>query len=133
MRDNPFFNNNRFVLLPLHSQIPREDQFKVFADVQGDVDGFIAQYDPKTRKVPKIAAEIAQRLVEKQREADTRERRDHQRAEIGFIDLHHTRSITMAVPMPAPTQSVISAVVLSERSSSSTIVPRIMPPVAPSG
>lgn len=33
------------------------------ADVQGDVDGFIAQYDPKTRKVPKIAAEIAQRLL----------------------------------------------------------------------
>lgn len=36
---------------------------KDIADVQGDVDGFIAQYDPKTRKVPKIAAEIAQRLL----------------------------------------------------------------------
>jgi Family of unknown function (DUF6880) len=33
------------------------------ADAQGDVDGFIAQYDEKTRKVPKIAAEIAGRLL----------------------------------------------------------------------
>lgn len=33
------------------------------ADVQGDVDGFIAQYAPKTRKIPKIAAGIAQRLL----------------------------------------------------------------------
>jgi hypothetical protein len=33
------------------------------ADAQGDVDAFIAQYDAKTRKVPAIAAEIAQRLL----------------------------------------------------------------------
>jgi hypothetical protein len=33
------------------------------ADAQGDVDAFIAQYDERTRKVPKIAAEIAQRLL----------------------------------------------------------------------
>jgi len=33
------------------------------ADALGDVDAFIAQYDPKTRKMPKIAAEIAQRLL----------------------------------------------------------------------
>jgi len=33
------------------------------ADAQGDVDSFIAQYDEKTRKVPQIAAEIAQRLL----------------------------------------------------------------------
>ncbi len=33
------------------------------ADVQGDVDAFIGQYDEQTRKVPKIAAEIAQRLL----------------------------------------------------------------------
>jgi hypothetical protein len=33
------------------------------ADAQGDVDAFIAQYDTKTRKVPAIAAEIAQRLM----------------------------------------------------------------------
>lgn len=33
------------------------------ADAQGDADAFIAQYDEKTRKVPKIAAEIAQRLL----------------------------------------------------------------------
>ena len=34
------------------------------ADVQGDVDAFIGQYDEDTRKVPKIAAEIALRLLE---------------------------------------------------------------------
>lgn len=33
------------------------------ADAQGDVDAFIAQYDARTRKVPKIAAEIARRLL----------------------------------------------------------------------
>jgi len=33
------------------------------ADAQGDADAFIAQYDAKTRKVPKIAAEIAGRLL----------------------------------------------------------------------
>jgi hypothetical protein len=33
------------------------------ADAQGDVDAFIAQYDARARKVPKIAAEISQRLV----------------------------------------------------------------------
>lgn len=33
------------------------------ADAQGDVDTFIGQYDAPTRKVPKIAAEIAQRLL----------------------------------------------------------------------
>lgn len=33
------------------------------ADAQGDVDAYIAQYDQKVRKFPKIAAEIAKRLV----------------------------------------------------------------------
>lgn len=33
------------------------------ADAQGDVDAFIAQYDEDVRKVPKIAAEIAHRLL----------------------------------------------------------------------
>jgi uncharacterized protein DUF6880 len=33
------------------------------ADVQGDVDAFIRQYAEQTRKVPKIAASIAQRLL----------------------------------------------------------------------
>jgi hypothetical protein len=33
------------------------------ADVQGDVDAFIGQYDEQTRKVPKIAASIAERLL----------------------------------------------------------------------
>ncbi len=33
------------------------------ADAQGDVDAFVAQYDAPTRKVPKIAAEIARRLL----------------------------------------------------------------------
>lgn len=33
------------------------------ADAQGDVDAFIDQYDEKTRKAPKIAADIARRLL----------------------------------------------------------------------
>jgi hypothetical protein len=33
------------------------------ADAQGDVDAFIAQYDNSTRAVPRVAAEIAQRLL----------------------------------------------------------------------
>lgn len=33
------------------------------ADAQGDVDAFIGQYDEQTRRVPKIAAGIAQRLL----------------------------------------------------------------------
>lgn len=33
------------------------------ADALGDVDAFITQYEPETRKVPKIAAEIARRLL----------------------------------------------------------------------
>ena len=36
---------------------------KDIADAMGDADAFIAQYDPATRKVPKIAAEIAARLL----------------------------------------------------------------------
>src|SRR5581483_1262873 len=52
------------------------------------------------------------------------------------VDLRHrdhTLSIMVAVPMPAPMQSVTSAVPRSRRSSSSSAVPRIMAPVAPSG
>jgi hypothetical protein len=40
------------------------------ADAQGDVDAFIAQYEEKTRKVPKIAAEIARRLLAADRPED---------------------------------------------------------------
>lgn len=36
---------------------------KDIADAQGDVDPFIAQHDEKTRRVPKIAAEIGQKLL----------------------------------------------------------------------
>jgi hypothetical protein len=36
---------------------------KDIADAQGDIDSFIAQYDDRTRKVPRIAAEIARRLL----------------------------------------------------------------------
>ncbi|MDN2584373.1 DUF6880 family protein [Aquibium sp. ELW1220] len=43
---------------------------KDIADAQGDVDGFIKQYDAKTRKVPKVAAEIAQRLLAAGRAGD---------------------------------------------------------------
>ncbi|MBG0800444.1 hypothetical protein HUN39_16335 [Methylocystis sp. FS] len=40
------------------------------ADTQGDVDAFIAQYDPETRKVPRIPAEIAGRLLAAGRAAE---------------------------------------------------------------
>ncbi len=40
------------------------------ADAQGDVDSFIAQYDRETRKVPRIAAEIAERLLAAGRAAE---------------------------------------------------------------
>jgi hypothetical protein len=33
------------------------------ADAQGDIDAFVGQYDEKTRRVPRIAAEIARRLL----------------------------------------------------------------------
>jgi hypothetical protein len=47
-----------------HSRVSRvRFALTEIADAQGDVDAFIAQYDEKTRKVPKIAAEIAQRLL----------------------------------------------------------------------
>jgi hypothetical protein len=49
---------------------------KDIADAMGDVDTFIAQYDPKTRKVPKIAAEIAARLLAADRAEDA----------LGFIE-----------------------------------------------
>jgi hypothetical protein len=49
---------------------------KDIADAMGDVDAFIAQYDPKTRKVPKISAEIAARLLAAGRAEDA----------LGFIE-----------------------------------------------
>ena len=49
---------------------------KDIADAMGDVDAFIAQYDPATRKVPQIAAEIATRLLAAGRAADA----------LGFIE-----------------------------------------------
>ena len=44
------------------------------ADAQGDVDAFIAQYDPETRKVPRIAAEISGRLLAAGRAAEALKR-----------------------------------------------------------
>lgn len=49
---------------------------KDIADAMGDADAFIAQYDPETRKVPKIAAEIAARLLAAGRAEDA----------LGFIE-----------------------------------------------
>lgn len=46
------------------------------ADAMGDVDAFIAQYEPLTRKVPKIAAQIAARLLAAGRAQDA----------LGFIE-----------------------------------------------
>lgn len=52
------------------------------ADALGDVDGFIDQYEEKTRKVPKVAAEIARRLLSAGRAPEawqTIEATEHQR------------------------------------------------------
>lgn len=47
-----------------------EGALRDIADAQGDVDAFIAQYDPETRKVPRIAADIAGRLLAAGRAAE---------------------------------------------------------------
>jgi hypothetical protein len=54
------------------------------ADAQGDVDAFIAQYDERMRKFPKIATEIARRLLAAGRAEDalqTIEAAEHRRNE----------------------------------------------------
>src|SRR3974390_243131 len=55
--------------------------------------------------------------------------------DLSDVNLGHfqTRSMIVAVPMPTPMQRVTSAVSLLLRSSSSSTVPMIMAPVAPSG
>jgi hypothetical protein len=57
------------------------------ADALGDVDAFIAQYEPETRKVPKIAAEIARRLLSAGRTEEawrTIEATEHRRRNSGW-------------------------------------------------
>ena len=53
-----------------------EMALKDIADAMGDVDAFIAQYNSATRKVPQIAADIAQRLLAAGRARDA----------LGFIE-----------------------------------------------
>ncbi len=53
------------------------------ADAQGDVDAFIGQFDEQARKAPKIAAEIAKRLLEAKRAHEAWqviERTEHRRS-----------------------------------------------------
>ena len=57
------------------------------ADAQGDVDAFIEQYEEETRKVPKIAAEIARRLLSAGRAQEawqTIEAAEHRRRRSGW-------------------------------------------------
>lgn len=57
------------------------------ADAQSDVDAFIEQYDEETRKVPKIAAEIARRLLSAGRAQEawqTIEATEHRRRHSGW-------------------------------------------------
>ena len=64
------------------------------ADAQGDVDAFIAQYDDQTRKVPRIAAEIALRLVAAGRNEEalqTIEAAEHRRSEWPDFDWEDAR------------------------------------------
>ena len=64
------------------------------ADAQGDVDAFIDQYDEKTRKVPRIAAEIARRLLEASRTEEalqTLEGAEHKRSGWPDFDWENAR------------------------------------------
>jgi hypothetical protein len=68
------------------------------ADAQGDVDAFIAQYDEQTRKVPKIAAEIARRLVAADRGKEalqTIEAAEHRRNGWPDLDWENARIDTL--------------------------------------
>jgi hypothetical protein len=68
------------------------------ADAQGDVDAFIAQYDEKTRKVPRIAAEIARRLLSADRAQEalrTIEAAEHRRGGWPDFDWEDARIETL--------------------------------------
>ncbi|MCP4381801.1 MAG: hypothetical protein GY798_10390 [Hyphomicrobiales bacterium] len=59
------------------------------ADAQGDVDAFVDQFDEEARKVPRIAAEIAQRFLAAGRPQDAWqaiEFAEHPRHSIGWLD-----------------------------------------------
>src|SRR5476649_1764009 len=85
-----------------------------------EADGIAEPFAPAPHHVPPERFRIAGRVF---------------KLEIGDVDLRHsqTRSMIVAVPMPAPMQSVTSPVERSRRSISSKSVPRIIAPVAPSG
>jgi hypothetical protein len=64
------------------------------ADVLGDVDGFMAQHDAGTRKVPFIAASIASRLVAARRAAEALavlDAAEHPKRPAEFMDLFEPR------------------------------------------
>jgi len=55
---------------PTHASKHGSLALMAIADAEGDVDAFIGQYDPETLKVPKIATEIASRLLTSGRAED---------------------------------------------------------------
>jgi hypothetical protein len=68
------------------------------ADAQGDVDAFIAQYDEPARKRPRIAAEIARRLLAANRAKDALkaiEAAEHGRYGWSDLDLEDARIDTL--------------------------------------
>ena len=68
------------------------------ADVQGDVDAFITQYDEQARRVPRIAAEIAQRLVavgRKEEALQAIEAAQHRRSEWPDFDWEDARIVAL--------------------------------------
>jgi hypothetical protein len=68
------------------------------ADAQGDVDAFIAQYDEQAKKMPRIAATIARRLLAADRAEDALqaiEAAEHGRSRWSDLDLEDARIDTL--------------------------------------
>src|SRR5690606_3245613 len=86
---------------------------------------------PHVGKGGSVVAPFAARLALLHTRLDV----DEDERRLSRIEGHRPQTLSMmvAVPMPAPMQSVTSAVLRSRRSSSSSTVPKIMAPVAPNG
>lgn len=78
------------------------------AEARGDVDALIAQYDPDTRKTPRIAAQLAHRLLEAGRAAealDLLDAAEHPRQPATLVEVADARiAVLEALQRPADAQ-----------------------------